>query len=62
MQPLLCSINGNFELMVSEFLVLGPAFGYKMCCMVKELNHSMLVYGRSDDFFLMYFHETMLFA
>lgn len=55
MQPLLCSINGNFELMVSEFLVLGPAFGYKMCCMVMELNHSMLVYGRSDDFFFYVF-------
>lgn len=29
-QPLLCSMNGNFELTVSEVLVLGPAFGYKL--------------------------------
>lgn len=49
-QPLLWSMSGNFELTVSEFLVLGSAFGYKLCCMVKELNHSKLVYGRSDDF------------
>ena len=49
-QPILCSMNETFELMMNDFLVLGSAFGYKLCCVVKELNHSKMVYGRSDNF------------
>lgn len=60
MQPLLYSVNGQFKLRVTEFLVLDPAFGYKMCCMVKVLNHSNLVYSRSDDFLHIFMKQYSL--